>query len=68
MHLEVGTHHTGIRSDWEKVSVNGGAIALGHPVDWTGARITVTLLYIMMKRDADWGWPPPVWEADNGER
>ena len=41
--------------DWEKVNVNGGAIALGHPVGCTGARITVTLLYEMMKRDLELG-------------
>jgi len=41
--------------DWEKVNVNGGAIALGHPVGCTGARITVTLLNEMMKRDAELG-------------
>lgn len=37
--------------DWEKVNVNGGAIALGHPVGCTGTRIMVTLLYEMIKRD-----------------
>jgi len=36
--------------DWEKVNVNGGAIALGHPVGATGARITVTLLKEMKRR------------------
>ena len=36
--------------DWEKVNVNGGAIALGHPVGCTGTRIVVTLLYEMQKR------------------
>ena len=36
--------------DMEKVNVNGGAIALGHPVGASGARILVTLLYEMMKR------------------
>jgi len=41
--------------DWEKVNVNGGAIALGHPVGCTGARITVTLLNEMMKQDAELG-------------
>jgi len=41
--------------DWEKVNVNGGAIALGHPVGCTGARITITLLNEMMKRDAELG-------------
>lgn len=36
--------------DMEKVNVNGGAIAIGHPVGCSGARITVTLLHEMMKR------------------
>jgi acetyl-CoA C-acetyltransferase len=37
------------------VNVNGGAIALGHPLGCTGARIVVTLLYEMQKRDAKVG-------------
>lgn len=37
------------------VNVNGGAIALGHPIGASGARILVTLLYEMMKRDAKTG-------------
>ena len=36
----------------EKVNVNGGAIALGHPIGASGARILVTLLHEMIKRDA----------------
>ena len=35
----------------EKVNVNGGAIALGHPIGASGARILVTLLHEMQKRD-----------------
>ena len=35
----------------EKVNVNGGAIALGHPIGATGARIFVTLLHEMEKRN-----------------
>jgi acetyl-CoA C-acetyltransferase len=38
--------------DPEKLNVNGGAIALGHPIGCTGARITVTLLHEMLKRRA----------------
>ena len=38
--------------DREKLNVNGGAIALGHPIGCTGTRITVTLLHEMMKRKA----------------
>ena len=37
--------------DMSKVNVNGGAIALGHPVGASGARIIVTLLHEMQKRD-----------------
>ena len=36
----------------EKLNVNGGAIALGHPIGCTGARIVVTLLYEMQRRKA----------------
>ncbi|MCK2017405.1 acetyl-CoA C-acetyltransferase [Peribacillus frigoritolerans] len=39
----------------ENVNVNGGAIALGHPVGASGARILVTLLYEMKRRDAKTG-------------
>lgn len=38
--------------DTAKVNVNGGAIALGHPIGASGARILVTLLYEMRRRDA----------------
>ncbi|WP_304680916.1 acetyl-CoA C-acetyltransferase [uncultured Clostridium sp.] len=41
--------------DMDKVNVNGGAIALGHPVGASGARILVTLLHEMEKRDAKKG-------------
>jgi acetyl-CoA C-acetyltransferase len=39
----------------DKVNVNGGAIALGHPIGGSGARILVSLLYEMQKRDAKKG-------------
>ena len=42
----------GLGWDPEKVNVNGGAIALGHPIGASGARILVTLLYEMVRRDA----------------
>lgn len=42
-------------SDMEKVNVNGGAVALGHPIGASGARILVTLLYEMMKRQSKYG-------------
>ena len=41
--------------DMEKVNVNGGAIALGHPIGAAGCRITTTLLYEMAKRDVTFG-------------
>ncbi len=41
--------------DTSKVNVNGGAIALGHPIGASGARILTTLLYEMKKRDAKKG-------------
>jgi acetyl-CoA acyltransferase 2 len=41
--------------DRDKVNVNGGAIALGHPVGASGARITLTLLYEMRKRGLRYG-------------
>jgi acetyl-CoA C-acetyltransferase len=39
----------------ERCNINGGAIALGHPLAMTGARITVTLLNILKKRRAQYG-------------
>ena len=44
-----------IHFDRERLNVNGGAIALGHPIGCTGARITVTLLHEMLKRRAKRG-------------
>ena len=41
--------------DISRVNVNGGAIALGHPVGASGCRVLVTLLYEMAKRDAKKG-------------
>jgi acetyl-CoA C-acetyltransferase len=38
--------------DMDKVNVNGGAIAIGHPIGASGARILVSLLHEMEKRDA----------------
>jgi acetyl-CoA C-acetyltransferase len=40
------------RPDPERVNVNGGAIALGHPVGSTGARLITTALHEMERRDA----------------
>ena len=39
----------------EKLNVNGGAIALGHPIGASGARILVTLIHEMQKRDSQYG-------------
>ncbi|MFA7228955.1 MAG: acetyl-CoA C-acetyltransferase, partial [Melioribacteraceae bacterium] len=39
----------------EKVNVNGGAIALGHPIGASGARIMTTLLYEMKRRNSKFG-------------
>jgi acetyl-CoA C-acetyltransferase len=44
-----------LNMDPEKVNVNGGSIALGHPIGCTGARITVTLLHELLKRNAKRG-------------
>ncbi|PYX99876.1 MAG: acetyl-CoA C-acyltransferase [Acidobacteria bacterium] len=41
--------------DYEKLNVNGGSIALGHPIGCTGTRITVTLLHEVLKRKANLG-------------
>jgi acetyl-CoA C-acetyltransferase len=41
--------------DWNRVNVNGGAIAIGHPIGGSGARVLTTLLYAMRDRDAHTG-------------
>ena len=41
--------------DWDRVNVNGGAIAIGHPIGASGARVLTTLLYAMQNRDAHTG-------------
>ena len=41
--------------DWDKVNVNGGAIALGHPVGATGARLITTILNELERRDQQFG-------------
>jgi acetyl-CoA C-acetyltransferase len=41
--------------DASKVNVNGGAIAIGHPIGASGARVLTTLIYEMQKRDAKKG-------------
>ncbi|MBC7790814.1 MAG: acetyl-CoA C-acetyltransferase [Anaerolineae bacterium] len=44
-----------LKWDWDRVNVNGGAIALGHPIGASGARVLTTLLYAMADRDAQTG-------------
>jgi acetyl-CoA C-acetyltransferase len=44
-----------LKLDPNKVNVNGGAVALGHPIGASGARVLVTLLYEMARRDAKKG-------------
>ena len=41
--------------DWDRVNVNGGAVALGHPIGASGARVLTTLLYAMRDRGANTG-------------
>src|SRR4249919_3368224 len=41
--------------DWDKVNVNGGAIALGHPIGASGARIVATLLHELQRRNGRYG-------------
>jgi acetyl-CoA C-acetyltransferase len=41
--------------DPKKVNVNGGAVALGHPIGASGARVLVTLLHAMQQRNAKTG-------------
>ncbi|MDF2655960.1 MAG: acetyl-CoA C-acetyltransferase [Bacillota bacterium] len=41
--------------DLDKLNVNGGAIALGHPIGASGARILITLIHEMQKRDSKYG-------------
>lgn len=44
-----------LKYDWDRTNVNGGSIALGHPIGATGSRIVVTLLHEMQKRDSKRG-------------
>ena len=45
----------GLHWDWDRVNVNGGAIALGHPIGASGARVLTTLLYALQDRNLDTG-------------
>jgi len=44
-----------LRFDWDRVNVNGGAIALGHPIGASGARIVATLLHELRRREGRYG-------------
>jgi acetyl-CoA C-acetyltransferase len=46
---------TALGWDWDRVNVHGGAIALGHPIGASGARVLTTLLYAMQDRDEETG-------------
>ena len=45
----------GLEWDWDRVNVNGGAIALGHPIGASGARVLTTLLYALQDRNLTTG-------------
>jgi acetyl-CoA C-acetyltransferase len=45
----------GLGWDWDRVNVHGGAVALGHPIGASGARVLTTLLHAMKDRDASTG-------------
>jgi acetyl-CoA C-acetyltransferase len=45
----------GLEWDWDRVNVNGGAIALGHPIGASGARVLTTLLYALQDRNLNRG-------------
>jgi len=44
-----------LKLNQEKVNVNGGAVAIGHPIGASGARVLVTLIYEMIRRDVKRG-------------
>ena len=54
--------------DTDRVNVNGGAIALGHPIGASGARVLVTLLHEMIRRDAKKGLATLVHRRRHGHR
>jgi len=45
----------GLGWDWDRVNVNGGAVALGHPIGASGARVLTTLLYALADRGKERG-------------
>jgi acetyl-CoA acetyltransferase family protein len=44
-----------LNPDWDRVNVNGGAIAIGHPLGGSGARLFTTLLHELERADKEWG-------------
>ena len=48
--------NTDLAIDENRLNVNGGAIALGHPLGCSGARLMVTLTHEMRRRGRNWGW------------
>ena len=44
-----------LKWDWNRVNPNGGAVAIGHPLGASGARLVGTIAYEMNRRDAEWG-------------
>jgi acetyl-CoA C-acetyltransferase len=44
-----------LKWDWDRVNPNGGAVAIGHPLGASGARLVGTIAYEMNRRDAEWG-------------
>lgn len=50
-----GTPAVALGWDWDRVNVNGGAIALGHPIGASGARIAATLLCELRRRSKQYG-------------
>ena len=54
---ELSSQHEGVDLGWfaERTNVNGGAIAIGHPVGAAGNRIITTLIHEMVKRDSKTG-------------
>ena len=47
--------HREMQFDMDRLNVHGGAIALGHPIGCTGARIAVTLIHAMRRHEVDTG-------------
>ena len=57
-----------LKADPDRVNVRGGAIALGHPLGASGARLVVTLLHLMEDRKRASAWRPCVSAPDRVSR